>query len=53
MEEMQLSEHMFATGEELIGERINTYHKSRRIKSILEAFEPIGGRSHQIRLYFA
>ncbi|CAF1779114.1 unnamed protein product [Brassica oleracea] len=51
MEEMQRFDRMFTTGEEPIGDRINTYHKSRRIKTILEAFEPICGRIHQIQLY--
>ncbi|CAN6986574.1 unnamed protein product [Brassica oleracea var. botrytis] len=40
MELTQLPERMFAAGEEPVGERVNTYHKPRRIESILDALEP-------------
>lgn len=40
MEEMQLPERMFAAGEEPTGERVNTYHKPKRIESIIDALEP-------------
>ncbi|CAF2014881.1 unnamed protein product, partial [Brassica napus] len=31
---------MFAAGEEPNGERVNTYHKPKRIESIIEALDP-------------
>lgn len=37
---MRLPERMFAAGEEPNRERVNTYHKPKRIESILEALEP-------------
>lgn len=40
MEELRLPERMFAAGEEPNGERVNTYHKPKRIESILEALDP-------------
>ncbi|CAN7027506.1 unnamed protein product, partial [Brassica rapa subsp. trilocularis] len=40
MELTQLPERMFAAGEEPVGERVNTYHKPKRIESILDALEP-------------
>lgn len=40
MEDIQIPERMFATGEEPAGERVNTYHKPKRIDSIIEALEP-------------
>ncbi|XP_013624020.1 PREDICTED: uncharacterized protein LOC106329989 [Brassica oleracea var. oleracea] len=40
MEEIQIPERMFATCEEPAGERVNTYHKPKRIDSIIEALEP-------------
>ncbi|KAG2331182.1 hypothetical protein Bca52824_002362 [Brassica carinata] len=40
MENMQLPDRMFAAGHEPNGERVNTYHKPKRIKSIIEALDP-------------
>ena len=40
MEEIQIPERMFAAGDEPAGERVNTYHKPKRIDSIIEALEP-------------
>ena len=40
MEDLRLPERMFAAGEEPNGERVNTYHKPKRIESILEALDP-------------
>ncbi|KAH0897866.1 hypothetical protein HID58_047434 [Brassica napus] len=40
MEQTILPERMFAAGEEPAGDRINTYHKPKRIESILDALEP-------------
>ncbi|CAN6816462.1 unnamed protein product [Brassica oleracea] len=40
MGELCLPERMFAAGEELNGERVNTYHKTKRIESIIEALDP-------------
>ena len=39
MEQTILPERMFAAGEEPSGDRVNTYHKPKRIKSILDALE--------------
>ncbi|KAH0891770.1 hypothetical protein HID58_054199 [Brassica napus] len=40
MEQTSLPERMLAAGEEPTGDRVNTYHKQKRIKSILDALEP-------------
>uniref|UniRef100_A0A0D3EGZ6 DUF1985 domain-containing protein n=1 Tax=Brassica oleracea var. oleracea TaxID=109376 RepID=A0A0D3EGZ6_BRAOL len=40
MGELCLPERMFAAGEEPNGERVNTYHKPKRIESIIEALDP-------------
>ena len=40
MEQTSLPERMFAAGEEPTGDRVNTYHKQKRIESILDALEP-------------
>ncbi|CAN6831696.1 unnamed protein product, partial [Brassica oleracea] len=40
MELTQLPERMFASGEEPVGERVNTHHKPKRIESILDALDP-------------
>lgn len=40
MTELNLPERIFARGEEPAGERVNTYHKPKRIESILEALDP-------------
>lgn len=37
---MELPPRMFAAGEEPIGERVNSYHKVKNTKSILEALDP-------------
>ncbi|KAF3487350.1 hypothetical protein F2Q69_00052186 [Brassica cretica] len=39
MELTSLPERMFAAGEEPTGDRVNTYHKQKRIKSTLDALE--------------
>ncbi|KAH0877138.1 hypothetical protein HID58_064532, partial [Brassica napus] len=43
MTELNLPERIFARGEEPAGERVNTYHKPKRIESILEALDPEEG----------
>ncbi|CAN7135736.1 unnamed protein product [Brassica rapa subsp. narinosa] len=40
MENLRLPERMFAYGEEPNGERVNTYHKPKRIEIILDALDP-------------
>lgn len=40
MEETLLPERLFAAGEEPAGDRVNTYHKPKRIESILDALDP-------------
>lgn len=40
MEQAILHERMFVAGEEPSGDRVNTYHKLKRIESILDALEP-------------
>ncbi|CAN7029785.1 unnamed protein product, partial [Brassica rapa subsp. trilocularis] len=40
MEQTVLHERMFVAGEEPSGDRVNTYHKPKRIESILDALEP-------------
>ncbi|RID58617.1 hypothetical protein BRARA_F01906, partial [Brassica rapa] len=40
MENLRLPERMFAYGEEPNGERVNTYHKPKRIETILDALDP-------------
>ncbi|CAG7896934.1 unnamed protein product [Brassica rapa] len=40
MEQTILPERMFAAGEEPSGDRVNTYHKPKRTKSIIDALEP-------------
>ncbi|KAJ4914804.1 Uncharacterized protein Rs2_00354 [Raphanus sativus] len=40
MDPTLLPERMFAAGEEPAGDRVNTYHKPKRIESILEALDP-------------
>ncbi|KAG2249414.1 hypothetical protein Bca52824_089042 [Brassica carinata] len=40
MEDFLLPSRMFATGEEPLGERVNSYHKIKRTKLLIEALEP-------------
>nr|VDD46942.1 unnamed protein product [Brassica oleracea] len=40
MEHTQLPEQMFVAGEEPAGERVNTYHKPKRIESIIDTLDP-------------
>ncbi|KAL0696896.1 hypothetical protein Bca4012_064076 [Brassica carinata] len=40
MEEQILPQRIFAFGEEPSGQRVNSYHKMKRTKSIIEAVEP-------------
>ena len=40
MENLWLPKLMFAAGEEPNGETVNTYHKPKRIETILEALDP-------------
>ncbi|CAN6857365.1 unnamed protein product [Brassica oleracea] len=40
MEDFLLPPRMFATGEEPLGERVNSYHKIKRTELLIEALEP-------------
>lgn len=40
MENFKLPEGMFAVGEETAGYRVNTYHKPKKIGSIIDALDP-------------